>query len=83
MGEAKNRRDAQGVVDRNKALQAHADPLAAELIDAMKGQLLMVLINRRGGEVRVPVAEIDDTGGLLLSMRLDGSTFVFQVEKKQ
>jgi len=44
--------------------QPHSDAL-----EAMKNQLLIVLINRLGGKVRIPVREIDDTGRYLLAMK--------------
>ncbi len=59
--------------------QEHAD-----VIEAMKGQLLIVLIKKLGGKVTIPVAEIDGTGLDLLAMRLDAMkrAFVFEVQKK-
>jgi hypothetical protein len=50
----------------------------------MKNQLLILLINRLGGTVAIPVAEIDGTGGFNLAMRLDPTTrvFTFQVLEK-
>ncbi|EKF43309.1 hypothetical protein NA8A_04738 [Nitratireductor indicus C115] len=53
-------------------------------IDAMKDQLLIVLINRLGGKVDLPVSEIDGTGGCYLMMRLDeqSRTFEFEVRRK-
>ena len=60
--------------------QTHADA-----IEAMKNQLIIVLINRLGGKVKIPVAEIDGTGQYLLTMRLDQERrrFEFDVRKKQ
>jgi hypothetical protein len=37
-----------------------ANPSAAEVMDVLKDQLLIVLIERLGGEVVVPVSEIDE-----------------------
>ena len=53
-------------------------------IEAMKDQLIIVLINRLGGKVSIPVQEIDGTGQFLLSMRLDigKHKFHFEVGKK-
>lgn len=59
------------------------DPEVRKLMDAMKEQLLIVFANRLGGEVRVAVSEIDDTGKWLMNMRLEGRTFIFTTEKKQ
>lgn len=82
MGEDPKRRAAQAILAKHDAIQdAMADPLTRGLIDAMKGQLLLVLVNRLGGEIRVPVTEIDGTGGMRLCMRVDGTDFVFVVRK--
>lgn len=53
-------------------------------IDAMKDQLLIVLINRLGGDVDIPCAEIDATGDFMLAMQLDqrARIFHFEVGKK-
>jgi uncharacterized protein YfaS (alpha-2-macroglobulin family) len=55
-----------------------------QAIEAMKSQLLIVLINRLGGEVDLPVAEVDATGGYNLSFKLDPATktFHFVVKRK-
>lgn len=55
-----------------------------QAIEAMKSQLLIVLINRLGGNVQIPVAEVDGTGPFNLAMRLDPDTraFHFEVQKK-
>lgn len=62
-------------------------PEGAAAIDNMKDQLLLVLINRLGGDVTIPVSEIDDTGGLVLSMQLQqfrpAPSFRFVLERKQ
>lgn len=54
-----------------------------QAIDAMKDQVLIVLINRLGGQVELPVTEIDATDGLGLAMRLDTDkrSFYFEVMK--
>jgi hypothetical protein len=69
----------------NEETQRHADPDARAAIEAMKGQLLLVLVNRLGGKVTIPVSEIDGTGSSILKMSVDPLTkeFTFIVEKKQ
>jgi hypothetical protein len=57
--------------------QLQADPAARAAIDAMKGQMLIVLVNRLGGHVEIPVDEIDGTGAFNLSMKLDADKRVF------
>lgn len=56
-----------------------------QVIEAMKSQLLIVLINRLGGTVDLPVAEVDGTGKFNLAMRVDPATrmFHFQVLEKR
>lgn len=53
-------------------------------IEAMKDQLLIVLINRLGGKIQIPVKEIDETGQYGLAMNLDENsrTFEFEVVRK-
>ena len=60
--------------------------LHADVLDDMKDQLLIVLMKRLAdgnGVVRIPCAEIDATGGDLLSFRVeDDRTFHFELSKK-
>lgn len=49
----------------------------------MVGQLPIVFALREGGTVRVPVAEVDATGGYLLNIEIQGKDFVFKASKKQ
>lgn len=53
-------------------------------MEAMKSQLLIVLVNRLGGAVEIPVHEIDGTGKFNMTMRLDPDTrtFFFEVIDK-
>jgi hypothetical protein len=53
------------------AARAAGAGIHADVIDNMKDQLLLVLIERLGGDVTIPVAEIDGTGGKTLAMSLD------------
>lgn len=57
----------------------------ADLIDDLKDQLLIVLLKRLAvdGKVSIPVEEIDDTGGDVLSFSIDESrVFNFVLGKK-
>ena len=71
---------------RGTDLARAMDPSAehhARAIEAMLQQLLIVLVKRAGGTLRVPVAEIDDTSQDVLSFRLtDDRQFEFFVSKK-
>lgn len=59
--------------------------VAANLLELMKGQLLIVMTNRLGGEVEIPVAEVDGAGAWMLSMEVDQvrQVFKFKASKKQ
>lgn len=71
-----------------KALLAnqYADPFGAatRMLEAMKGQLLIVLVNRLGGKVEIPAAEVDETGPFMMKMDVDQQRrlFTFTVSKK-
>jgi len=52
-------------------------------IEAMKSQLIIVLVQRLGGKIDIPASEIDATGPFNLTMSVDGSTFTFQVVEKR
>jgi len=68
---------------RNSMSQLKASDFSPEhrqMIELMKDQLLIVLINRLGGKVSIPVAEIDATGQFNLSLMLDQATKVFHFE---
>lgn len=55
-----------------------------QAIEAMKSQLLIVLINRLGGSVDIPVSEVDGTGKFVLAMKMDQASraFHFEVQAK-
>jgi excisionase family DNA binding protein len=55
---------------------------AQQAVEAMKSQLLIVLINRLGAKVAIPVEEIDGTGKFVLTMRVEERNFHFEVQRK-
>lgn len=57
-------------------------PEHAAVMDDFKDQLLIVFLKRLGGKVSIPVAEIDDTGGDMLSFQIIDRTFHFTASKK-
>lgn len=61
------------------------DPEFAQALENMRDQLLIVFVNRMGGEVRVPVSEVDGTGGWIMKFGIDAQKgeFIFKTEKKQ
>ena len=58
-------------------------PEHAQVMDDFKDQLLIVMLNRLGGKVSIPVAEVDGTGEFIVKMNIVDRTFNFTVEKKQ
>lgn len=60
-------------------------PEHAQAMDDLKDQLLIVFLKRLGGDVTLPVSEIDDTGMNVLSMEFcpERRTFRFVIGSKQ
>ena len=56
-------------------------PEHTALLDDLKDQLLIVMLKRLGSEVSFPVAEVDDTGGYMVSFNIDNGCFNFTVVK--
>lgn len=62
-------------------------PEHAQIMDDFKDQFLICLINRLGkqskdGVVTIPVSEIDNTGGFVMTMSVTNEAFNFKVIKK-
>ena len=62
---------------RGNDLAKQVSPEAANAVENMKDQLILALVRRLGGDIRVPAAEIDDTAGIVLTMSVDDSGFRF------
>jgi hypothetical protein len=58
-------------------------PLHAAVLDDFKDQLLIVLLKRLGGQVSIPITEVDNTGSNTVSFNIRDGAFNFSVEKKQ
>lgn len=57
----------------------------ADVLDSLKDQLLIVFLKRLqslGHSLEFPVSEVDDTGHDIVSFRIDGNVFHFEVSKK-
>lgn len=57
----------------------------ADVLDNLKDQLLIVFLKRLqslGHNLQFPVAEVDDTGHDIVSFRIEGRTFHFELSKK-
>ena len=68
----------KGIDDAREGAPEHA-----ALLDDFKDDLLVALIRRMGGSVRIPVAEVDDVGGLGLAMAVRDGVFIFEIVRKQ
>ena len=65
--------------------QTHANEvLPAHVLNQLKDQLLIVLVNRLGGEVELPVNEVDGTGQYMMDLEADhnNGSFKLKVNKK-
>lgn len=97
MGESKRKRKAGTVIAHDLTAMEHS-PVHEAALTALKMQMLIVLVNRLGGKVDIPMTEIDATGQFLLGFSLEipkrptGDTkldasiagvFHFEVRKKQ
>lgn len=62
-------------------------PIHAAVLDDFKDQLILALVRRLTNDgadtLTIPVAEVDDTGGLLLAFKIENRAFVFSLRKKQ
>lgn len=56
--------------------------LHAAVLDDFKDQLLIVFLKRLGGNVSIPIAEVDDTGQDLLAFSVNEGVFHFETRKK-
>jgi hypothetical protein len=57
----------------------------ADVLDDFKDQLLIVFLKRLqslGHNLQFPVSEVDDTGRDLVSFRIEGRVFHFELSKK-
>jgi hypothetical protein len=52
------------------------------LMDRFKDQLLLVLLKRLGGDVSIPIAEVDDTAQNLAAFRLVDGRFILEIRHK-
>lgn len=68
-----------------KASPVFSHDLPASAEDALRlmiGQLPIVFTIRAGGELRIPISEVDATGQYILDMEVAGADFVFKARKK-
>jgi hypothetical protein len=53
----------------------------ADVIDDLKDELLIVFLRRMGGKVSIPVAEVDNTAGLGIALRVVNGVFEFELQE--
>ena len=59
-------------------------PIHASAIDNLKDQLLLVFLRRLGGKISIPSEEIDNTGSLIMTLRVDKDmVFHFELKRKE
>jgi len=64
-------------------LNRDGSELPAPVLDFFKGQLLIVFLKRMGGEVTIPLEEVNDTGQDILTLNIDiDNNFHFAIKKK-
>ena len=58
--------------------------LGPEAFQLFRQQLFLVLLDRLGGEVTIPVSEVDATGKFIMNLQIDpeARTFTLQLGKK-
>jgi hypothetical protein len=64
------------------AARAAGAGVHADVLDDFKDQLLIVFLKRLGGQVSIPLAEVDDTGQDLLEFNIVDGVFHFHARKK-
>jgi len=59
--------------------------LGGDFMALFRQQLMLVMLDRLGGEVTIPVAEVDATGRFTMSMDVNqlAGTFTLKLGKKQ
>lgn len=64
---------------------ANTNTMDPRALQAFKDQVLLVLLNRLGGEVVIRVDEVDDTARFIATLHCDQvqRTFTFHVGQKQ
>lgn len=80
MGEAKRR--AMREENRRRIDAAYGPGAHGEMARMIMPQLCITLVKRLGGEVAIPVAELDDTAQDLLAMSIVDGVLNFKLEKK-
>lgn len=70
---------------RSLNAQEARDMLGTNVIRNLNDQLLLVLLNRAGGTVEVPCAELDATGEFIARLEVDHDNRIFtlKLERKQ
>ena len=68
--------------DKAEDLQMLADPDTRRFLDQVKGQLLIVLLKRLGGDVTLPITEVDDTGRDMLALQVVDGAIRLVIQRK-
>lgn len=57
-------------------------PEHAAMLDDFKDQLLVALVVKAGGQLSIPVADVDATGGWVLAFAVRDGVFHFEARRK-
>ena len=68
--------------DKSEGLQMLASPDTRRFLDQVKGQLLIVLLKRLGGDVTLPITEVDDTGRDMLALQVVDGAIRLVIQRK-
>ncbi len=68
--------------DKSEALQMLASPDHRAFLEQVKNQLLIVLLNRLGGTVDLPVEEVDGTGRFTVALAVNDGVITLESRRK-
>ena len=78
--------ESADVLGKSALRHQYSDPnhVLTQMLDAMRTQLLIVMANRLGGRVEIPVSEVDATGLWMMNFTVDQErrVFVFETQRK-
>lgn len=59
--------------------------LGPDFMNLLRQQFLIVLVNKLGGSISIPVADVDGTGAFMMGLEVDqvANCFILKTEKKQ
>ena len=74
-------RDAE--VKAQSAAREAGDGIHSDMVDDLKGQLLTAFLSLLGGQLAIPVKEVDETGRFVLVLSVSDGNFNFELKEKR